>query len=266
MFRFDPADLRQRAEPLSREFRTATPFPHVVFDRLVPDRILRDVAAEFPESGWYEFDEPAEVKRTIDDERLMGDVTVELIHALNGQDFMEFLTAVTGIDGLVPDPYLEGAGLHRIERDGLLKVHTDFNRHPRMGLYRRLNLLIYLNDDWLDEYGGHLELWDADMTGCVKRIRPDLGTCVLFATSAASPHGHPEPLRCPPGRSRRSLALYYYHALDDNGSTTPTTRFFARPGHSDELAGSSGVERLARDLLPPVVTRTLGRLRRRLRS
>jgi len=63
---------------------------------------------------------------------------------------------LTGIDALVPDPHFEGGGLHQIEPGGHLKVHADFNRHPRTGLARRLNALIYLNRDWKPEYGGAL--------------------------------------------------------------------------------------------------------------
>jgi Rps23 Pro-64 3,4-dihydroxylase Tpa1-like proline 4-hydroxylase len=93
---------------------------------------------------------------------------------------------------------------------GFLKVHVDFNRHPLLNLDRRLNLLVYLNEDWRDEYGGHLELWPADMSRCERRILPVFNRTVVFSTTDASFHGHPAPLACPEGMSRKSVSFYYY--------------------------------------------------------
>src|SRR5581483_6543461 len=115
-------------------------------------------------------------------------------------------------DGLIPDPYFTGGGLHQIERGGYLKIHADFDRHEKLGLQRRLNVLVYLNRDWDESYGGALELWDRAMTHPVVRVLPVFNRCVVFSTTDQSYHGHPEPLTCPPDRRRRSLALYYYTA------------------------------------------------------
>jgi hypothetical protein len=117
---------------------------------------------------------------------------------------------LTGISGLIPDPYLEGGGLHQIERDGFLKVHADFNVHAKLRLDRRLNFILYLNQDWREEYNGHLELWDRGMTRCVRKVLPVCNRAVVFVTTDWSFHGHPEKLACPPGRTRKSVALYYY--------------------------------------------------------
>ena len=99
---------------------------------------------------------------------------------------------------------------YEIKRGGVLKVHTDFNRHPNLSLDRRINVLIYLNKNWKEEYGGHLELWDKDMTKCIKKIAPTFNTMVIFSTTDFSNHGHPDPLNCPNERSRKSIALYYF--------------------------------------------------------
>ena len=86
------------------------------------------------------------------------------------------------------------------------------NKTNRIPLTKKLThgILIYLNSNWKDEYGGHLELWNEDMTKPVKKIKPKLGTVVIFNTGATSWHGHPEPLTCPEDRTRKSLALYYF--------------------------------------------------------
>ena len=124
--------------------------------------------------------------------------------------FVDFLERLTGIDALIPDPHYFGGGLHQIRPGGFLKVHADFNRHSRLDLERRLNAILYLNKDWQEEYGGHLQIWDNDMTRCEKKVLPVFNRLLVFATLDTANHGHPDPLTCPPDRARRSMALYYY--------------------------------------------------------
>ena len=124
---------------------------------------------------------------------------------------MYFLQSLTSIkETLVSDPYLNGGGLHEIKRGGVLKIHTDFNRHPFLDLDRRINVLIYLNKSWQQTYGGHLELWDKNMKVCGKKILPDFNTMTIFSTTDYSNHGHPDPLNCPADLSRKSIATYYF--------------------------------------------------------
>jgi Rps23 Pro-64 3,4-dihydroxylase Tpa1-like proline 4-hydroxylase len=121
-----------------------------------------------------------------------------------------FLETLTGIDGLVPDPYFGGGALHQIVPGGFLKVHADFNWHPKLRLDRRLNMLVYLNRGWRPEWGGALELWDGEMAGPVASILPLFNRTVVFTTTDSSFHGHPRPLACPDGTTRKSVSLYYY--------------------------------------------------------
>ena len=86
----------------------------------------------------------------------------------------------------------------------------DFNKHSKTKLDRRINVLIYLNKSWQEEYGGHLELWDSSMENCGNKILPTYNTMAIFSTTDYSYHGHPDHLNCPEDISRKSLALYYY--------------------------------------------------------
>jgi hypothetical protein len=272
-FGFDPAALTTRVDALHEEFRSAQPFQHVVFDGLVPDDVLTAVVAEAPvpgEGSWQENEGLQERKFTLKDERAMGPVSRHLVRELNSKVFLDFLSDVTGIAGLIPDPHLYGGGLHQIGRGGMLKVHADFNVHPTTRLDRRLNLLLYLNRDWDDAYGGHLELWNREMTRCERRVSPLWGRCVVFATTDFSYHGHPDPLTCPDDMLRRSIAMYYY----SNGrpaserSKGHSTLFRSRPGEDLPELGSAReptVRRLAKALLPPIVTDAIER-RRETRS
>lgn len=221
----DPAALR---EP----YTTASPFPHIVLDGLFSDETLEGVLAEFPrpdEIEWAAFDNPTEKKLgyryTSPLKRNLRDFLVDM----SSPPILRFLEAMTGIEGLIPDPYFGGAGPHQILPGGFLKIHADFNWHPLLKLDRRLNLLVYLNQDWRQEYGGHLELWSRDMARCEQRILPVFNRTVVFNTTDFSYHGHPAPLTCPEGRSRKSVSFYYYtNGRPDEEQSAPHDTIFQK--------------------------------------
>jgi Rps23 Pro-64 3,4-dihydroxylase Tpa1-like proline 4-hydroxylase len=206
---FDPAALRE-------QYTTADPFPHIVLDGLFDDTDLDAVLREFPspeEMKWMRFDNAQEKKLGFFyATSTISDTVRRFLDAMNSFEMLLFLEALTGIDGLIPDPYFGGGGLHQIEPGGFLKIHADFNVHPKLKLDRRLNMLIYMNKEWREEYGGHLELWDAGTRECRKRILPLFNRTVVFSTSDRSYHGHPHPLTSPEGVTRKSVSLYYYTA------------------------------------------------------
>jgi hypothetical protein len=245
--RLDREHLMPIAQAHRDAYATARPFPHAVLDDLFPESALLDVLAEFPSPDsptWRAFQNARERKLATSDHAHFGAATYALLSELNSAAFLDFLEALTGITGLVPDPHFVGGGLHQIERGGLLKVHADFNRHEQTGLHRRLNVLLYLNRDWKDEYGGSLELWDAAMSKCEARILPVFNRCVVFTITDAAFHGHPDPLTCPERWSRKSLASYYYsRPAATNAAPEHSTLFRARP---DEDIGDSAPARAGR--------------------
>jgi hypothetical protein len=205
--------MRELAVSTGGTYRKAKPFPHIVFDDLFDPPMLDAVLAEFPAPGqisWRGFDNQYEVKLFASADADFGPVTRLFLYHLNSLTFLEFLSSVTGIDNLIPDPHFSGGGMHQIVRGGKLGIHADFNHHKHYGLDRRLNVLVYLNKNWSDEFGGHLELWDRQMTGCQVKLAPLFNRMVIFSTTDYTYHGHPDPLQCPEGMTRKSLALYYY--------------------------------------------------------
>ena len=209
----DPARLESLGAELASSYQSADPFPHVVVDDFVPAEVVRQVVAEYPRdrAEWDEYlDEGNSNKLAISDEMRLGPVARRLIAELNGGAMIRFLEAMTGITGLVPDPHLLGGGLHQLDPGGFLRVHADFNHHPHLKLDRRLNFLLYLNEGWRSDWGGALELWNEDMSERVQRVVPVAGRAVVFSTTSTSYHGNPEPVACPEGKARRSIALYYY--------------------------------------------------------
>jgi len=227
--------LRRIAKNEAQHYRDASPFPHLVLDDFLDGGILRRVAREFAASdraGWHRTATERERKVSTEDETAFGPFTRHVFTVLNSSSFLTFLEDLTGISGLIADPHLRGGGLHEIEPGGLLGVHADFNLYKRLKVWRRLNVLIYVNTEWDESWGGHLELWDRDGSNCVKRIAPIFNRAVIFDTSNRSYHGHPHPLACPDGQSRKSLALYYYtvEAPADEDRTPHTTVFIQTDG------------------------------------
>lgn len=223
----DPRALRAR-------YQSGDPFPHIVIDGLFDDALLERIVTEFPqpdETRWMRFDSPTEKKLGYYHEHsTITPFVRSFLDALNGFEMLLFLEALTGIEGLIPDPYFGGGGLHQIEPGGFLKIHADFNVHPKLKLDRRANMLVYLNQDWQEEWGGHLELWNRDMTECRQRIAPLFNRTVVFSTTDTSYHGHPHPLTAPPGVTRKSVSLYYYTAgRPEEERSAPHDTIFKEP-------------------------------------
>jgi hypothetical protein len=189
------------------------PFPSIYFDDFFNENELNDILNEFPDLkklADFNFQNNNENKLATKGEYKLGPNARDFIHFLNSQVFLDFLSNLTGIENLIPDPTLAGGGYHELKPGGFLKIHSDFNKHPYTKLDRRINVLVYLNKDWKSEYGGQFELWNEDMSVCIKKIEPLFNTMAIFSTTSKSYHGNPEVIKCPEGSSRKSIAMYYY--------------------------------------------------------
>lgn len=228
----------KQIELLKSAYLKAEPFPHMIFDNVLSETTLWSMISHFPkpDASWWKYDNALErkfAKDNIADEHPVFQNTIGL---LQSRQFTDFLEALTGIKALIVDQTLRGGGLHQIAKGGKLDIHADYNCHPITDLDRRINVLLYLNPKWDPNWGGALELWDKNMTKAVKSIDPVLGRIVVFSTTDEAYHGHPEPLNCPEGIMRRSIALYYY----TNGrpmhewSNPHSTLYQARPQDSKD--------------------------------
>jgi Rps23 Pro-64 3,4-dihydroxylase Tpa1-like proline 4-hydroxylase len=211
------------SKQLSTQYHEAKPFPHIVIDKFLPETILNSVLDEFNknENWWYDrvkWTEPYQVNKfywPYDIEtanNMPNDLPTisALVNYLNSPVMLKYLEELTGIDNLISDELLMGGGLHKITSGGKLAIHKDYNVHPVKKIYRRLNLLIYLNKDWKQEWEGNLELWDKDHTKLEVSVEPLFNRAVIFTISEDSLHGHPVPLNTPENVSRNSIALYYF--------------------------------------------------------
>jgi Rps23 Pro-64 3,4-dihydroxylase Tpa1-like proline 4-hydroxylase len=210
-----------------QEYNDNDPFPHIVIDNFLPPEILDSILEDFPKPGgmeWWTFNNNNEIKLGSKNEVQIPQIARNVLQELNSGYILDWLEVLTSVPGLVADTRLIGGGLHQIQRGGKLGIHVDFNIESRTKLARKLNLLIYLNKDWNDDWGGHLELWNNDKTQCVQKIAPIFNRCVIFNTTGKPWHGHPHPLNTPDEVTRKSLALYYYNV--DNTVTNSHNTIF----------------------------------------
>lgn len=211
---FSDADLGE----LATRFKAAAPFPHVVIDDFLSPAgalALRDYPTlDWPH--WTRFlDAYQKEKRVCADIEVMPAPFAAFMNECSRPHFLKTLETITGIEKMLPDPYLDGGGLHCSGPGGVLIPHTDFHLYQRLDLYRMLNLLVYLNEDWGPDDGGELELFRKGETKPSKSIRPVFGRAVLFKTDDQSVHGFSKPIA--EGKQRRSVALYYYNSRESAG-------------------------------------------------
>jgi len=253
--------LPQNLDDLARAadtYQSARPFPHIAFDDFLPRHVAEQACAEFPDDSspiWHRFEAKGlqYLKLACGDDAKIPCGIRNILYALNSARFLNFLETLTGIPRLIPDPYLEGGGMHQTMPGGELAVHLDFNYHKRLGVYRRLNLLIYLNPDWQDDYGGQFELRETRNGPPALSLLPVFNRAAIFSTSKISWHGQPRPVACPQGMSRKSLALYYYTV---------------EPADADDVVSRNTVfaadgKEFVRRLVPPILLDAVRAMRTR---
>jgi len=201
---------------LAHAFRAAKPCHHVVIADFFAPVIASRLVEEFPRfdaPSWAEYNNPIEVKKTCNHWDRFPPTTYRIFDYLNSPAFVSQVAALVGCE-LFPDPGLHGGGWHSHARGGKLNVHLDYSIHPKLGLERRVNLIVYLSPGWNEAWGGALGLWAHDRSAnapgpLVKQVQCRFNRAIIFDTSQNSWHGLPEPLRCPAGVTRNSLAVYY---------------------------------------------------------
>ncbi len=209
-------DLESVCRKKGEEYRNAEPFPHAQLDDIVSDELLERVDEEFPspDSGqWQLLEKPkkSKNKQITGPREDVGPYTRYLFGELGSPRFLGFLEELTGIRKLISDPYLHGGGLHQIRSGGFLELHSDFNWAKHLHMFRRINLILYLNKDWKEEYGGALELWDDKLEKSASYL-PVWNRLVVQDVTAGALHGFPVPIRCPEEMTRKSIAMCYYTA------------------------------------------------------
>lgn len=216
--------------------QNAPSFPHFCLDNFLEESFANEVHDSFPS-----YAEAAKLGKTfgavnekkkiqIPDPKKFPPAIYKLHELLASKDFIDMVSEVVGIKNLIADPTMLGGGIHETNSGGHLDVHVDFNYNEDLGLHRRVNILIYFNKDWHEDYGGYLDLWDENVKNCLGSYAPIFNRAAGFATNEFSWHGV-TPITCPADRMRKSFAVYYYTKEAPPGwdGVTHSTIFKARP-------------------------------------
>lgn len=255
----DSSVARSAAAPHAEAYQSARPYNHICLDNFLPASVIERVRADLAELPQPEanFNRDQERLKTSYNPERLPTFTRNLFHAFNARPFILFLEELSGIKGLIPDPYFIGAGIHKVANGGHLDIHADFNLHKQMNVERRINVLIYLNPEWREEWGGSFEIWDKEVKRKEASFVPLYNRMVCFSTGSDTFHGNPEPVNHPRGEPRLSIALYYYTATWDESRKAHSTLFKPRPGTADRSDRLAARRALMRDILPPILYRRL---------
>ncbi len=233
------------------EFAGAVPFDHVVVDNFFLADAAAALEAEFPATDdshiWHRYDNPIELKQVCNNWNLFPKTTYQAFSQLNSPEFCKQLGEMLGLEQLFSDPGLNGGGWHAHGKGGKLNAHLDYSIHPKLGLQRKLNIIVYLNSRWQPEWGGQLGFWSAKQEGhgpdkLMKSVDPVFNRAVIFDTTQKSWHGLPAPLECPEGERRQSLAVYYLRPAP--AGTDPRGKALFAPASGQE--GNREIEELIR--------------------
>jgi hypothetical protein len=213
-------------------FAAGNPCKHIVIDGFLNEETANLLHGHFPPM------DALKVRRKSLNENKAEDYKFDEWHpafrevreAIRSDFFAEWMSTVTGISGLLTPDNPLGSGVHQGANGSYVDVHIDVNYDPESNLWRRVNLLIYLNRHWEESYGGHLEIWDPLMRRAEKRISPAHNRAVIFLTDENSPHGY-QTIHVPEGETRKSFYAYFFTPIQD-GFRYSDSRFIARPNDS----------------------------------
>src|ERR1700730_399765 len=253
-----PASL----EDIKAAYRGSKPFPHVVMDNLFHEESLNPLLSEIADMSsdqWVNVDrDPRERTvrmRSAAEMKQAGDHLVSMVHSAA---FLYFLSEITGVRHLLPDPYLQGGGFAVMRRGDYFDVHADRNVAYDTGLTRRLAMIIYLNKAWQPEYHGELELWSPDGKRAEVSVEPLFNRTILFEVAYPNFHGVPAPLACPADWMRQSFIVYYHTVgIDGKQNVRPHTSIFAPHLYA---AKRVTLRSIAREVTPPLLVRGVRKL------
>jgi len=217
---FDDPSYARLAVQRAGEFKNATPFPHIVIDNFL--LYSQPLAAEYPrqDAAWTVHANPNVGRQFQGDETHYRPLFRAFAQSVNTRRFLLFLETLTGIEGLLGDPYFVGGGAMSAGRGDHLAVHCDFNWHYKLHMHRRLNALFYLTPDWKAQWGGELLLTNDDRT-VERTCLPLFNRLIVFKVTDHSWHGQPNKLMCPENVRRNVFSAFYYTAATDEQINDP---------------------------------------------
>ena len=207
---------------LKESFQNGDPIHHIYESSFFSEKDVMTILSHWPslqDERWHTLQRMIQFgvgkKLEISSLEKMPQPISALLKQLQTKEFIQAVEYITGIPNLKSDMDLYGGGIVYTPSGGFLKIHADFNYYDKIKLYRRVNLIIYMNEEWNPDWKGGLQLWSSDMKEKKQEYLPFLNHFILFRVNDKAFHGYPEPLACPETVGRKSINLYYYSEEPD---------------------------------------------------
>lgn len=236
----------KKIEEINQLFENALYCKHIILDNFFTDETAELLYQNFPP-----FESLNVIRKSLNENK-REDYNFDQWHPIFGEvrktleskEFGEMISQMTGIEGLFTVSDSLGQGVHQGSQGSYLDVHIDVNVNVEKKIWRRVNLLIYLNKYWKPEYGGDIELWDVEMKNCVLKYPPSMNKAMIFITDENSPHGYSK-INIPEGESRKSYYAYFYTPIKE-GVAYKDSKFLSRPDDSLMKKTATSVKEFAK--------------------
>lgn len=203
-------------------FESGAPLPMTVIDNFLPDLVARSLFKEsnsVDDAEWKTFTRNGSHMKELNKLHLTPNA-FELVSYLHSGHFLNQLSEYTGIDGLIPDPHMIGAGYSKSFNGDTLKTHNDFNWNDTLQLHRALSLIVYLTPEWNPAWGGALDFYDSAKENVVTSVDTLFNRCLIWKYDKVGYHGYEIPINCPEDTHRTTFRVFYYtsnstHLKDD---------------------------------------------------
>jgi len=239
----DFENLEKRLPQIRETYESAVPFRHVVIDGFCApaalsgalDSLEYDLTEREKKSRDYIF-----AKNKFETPQLdsLSEEMKVLKNEFLSSRFQRLLQEITCEDIFI-DPDFHGGGLHRGGEGSFLDMHVDFNYHPsNKTWFRNVNLLLYLNRNWIPDWGGELKLQHLNHPERAPvEIAPIFNRLVIMETRDFTLHGY-DRITFPSGEFRTSVAAYgYSFDYSDNASPRTTTWYPSNSGLIKKVLG-----------------------------
>ena len=224
-------------------FFSSKPFPNIELNNLWDNKLLEECFKEIEKLEHWDGEKNffAAKKRLYSTKhKYFPDNVKKVFNELCSQKFINWLESFTNEKRLVADINFTAGGISSVGNGGFLKIHADPNWNPQVKLFMRIIIIVYLNSDWKDEWGGHLEFWNEDMTACEKKIKPVINNMIIFSNNDRNYHGHPDPLKVPENTRRNNLIMYYYSPIENNFNRKSRTKVGELSEYKERKLGEFG--------------------------
>ena len=238
------------------DYGSNPPFDFVVIDDFFQFDFALRLSEEFPKFEsqiWHGYNNPLEIKKICNNWNAFKENTYKAFFYLNSAEFLDFLSVhILSGNKVFADNGLHGGGLHIHKKGGKLNTHLDYSIHPKLKLQRKLNIIVYLNQNWKEEGGGALGFWGNESSekpgDLITSVWSKFNRAVIFDTTQNSWHGLPNPLDCPSEETRKSMAAYFLCepsvSVDQRGKAlfAPTPDQEGQQGIAELIKKRSGVD------------------------